>query len=176
MNFSQWFFESSREDVAKSYDRHGFASSMPLTCVADFVTKHLKINPHAEVLDFGAGKTPLLSIYFKKLGYNIDSHELPQNRSDMHDDVKNKKYDLVLASGVLNIQKSIKNLKKTILEIDRFMKRDGSLLATVPDSPSENNFPFKKIKKHLSKFFDKMICIRVKGGMLLQAFKNHEQT
>lgn len=176
MNFSQWFFESSREDVAKSFERHGFASSMPLAHITNFATKYLRNNPNAKVLDFGSGKVPVLAMHLKKLGFDVDSHELPQNRNSMHDDVEDKKYDMVLASGVLNIQKSTKNLKKTLSEIYEFVKKDGFLLATVPDLPSENNFSFKKIKKQLLEIFDKIICVRIQGGILIQAFKAHDPT
>lgn len=176
MNFSRWFYESLLDDVAKSYDRYGFESSLSFKHVMDFVTKYLKNNPDAKVLDFGAGKNPFLAKHFKKMGFAIDAHELAQNNNKEHDDVAGEKYDLVIASNVLNIQQTLSNLRKTLNQIFKFTKKDGMLFATVPDQPNENLFTIGKFKGEMLKKFAKVVCTKINTGTLMQAYKNHDQT
>ena len=174
MNFSQWFYESLLDNVARSYDRYGFDSSLSFKHIMDFVTKYLKNNPDAKVLDFGAGKKPFLAKHFKKMGFAIDAHELAQNNNKEHDDVAGEKYDLVVASNVLNVQQTLSNLRKTLNQIFKFTTDNGMLFATVPDQPNENLFTIAKLKDEMLKKFAKVVCIKIKTGTLMQAYKTHD--
>jgi uncharacterized UPF0146 family protein len=70
------------------------------------VTEILKEIPDARVLDYGSGKKPLQAQRLIERGYNVTVWDIGKNFVDgIHDpDALKRKYDLVYASNVLNVQ------------------------------------------------------------------------
>lgn len=96
------------------------------------------IDKDLSILDFGAG---LMAIQTKILideGYkSVTAYEFEENSDPLvHDKLAlSRKYDVVMASNVLNVQPSADTLIWTLLQIDGVTKKNGIVLANYPISP-----------------------------------------
>jgi len=120
--------------------------------VPRFVLKYA--NKNDKILDYGSGKYPYHSINLRNLGYNVISYDFGDNITDLHDkNALNKKYDIIFASNVLNVQSNIDMLKNTLLEIMNCMKYDSIFIANYPYSPRKMSLNFNDIINILNKYF-----------------------
>ena len=138
-NFYVWMerFSKKEEDkTAETFKKFGFKSSMPQEKLLTYIMRYINIKPDASILDYGAGKYPMITNYLSELGYNISAHDFKKNTTDDHDNnALRKEYDLVFAANVLNVQKDSRMLLKTLKEMKKLMKAGGSLLASIPEQP-----------------------------------------
>lgn len=138
-NFYVWmesFSQEEKQAANKTFRKWGFKSSLPPQKILPYVMEYLGRKPKAKVLDYGSGKYPTLSKYLLELGYDVTSHDFGDNVTQDHDvTAMQKKYDLVFASNVLNVQSSESMLKKTLHEIKKSLKKDGVFIANYPHVP-----------------------------------------
>lgn len=88
-----------------------------------------------KILDFGAGKTAYHTRSLRKDGFNVTAHDFTTTE---YNDPKalSKRYDIVFASNVLNVQDSTKMLiNDTLKPIHNILKKGGKFIANFPSSP-----------------------------------------
>ena len=170
MEFLNWF--ENTEKRHKSYQRHGYSSSMNQKDILRFISDFIKKYPESKILDFGAGKDACITELLKSKNISVDAHELPQNRTKKHSMPKADSYDLVFAAQVLNVQGSEENLVSTLHEIHGFLKNGGIFLASIPEKPNENRFSFKILKNYIEKLFFNVKFTKVDAGFILRAEKH----
>ena len=77
------------------------------------------------ILDFGAGPHIYHTKMLREHGYKVTAHDFGKNLNENHDiNALNKRYDIVMASNVLNVQSSLNMLYATLRQIRSVMK-DG---------------------------------------------------
>lgn len=99
------------------------------------------------ILDFGSGKEAIHANSLLEEGFVVYAHEIGQNyNSNFHDPYALKrKYDMVYASNVLNVQPSETTLHNTLNTIISVMKPKSKLIANFPKEPRKNNLSSKKL-------------------------------
>lgn len=91
-----------------------------------------------KVLDFGAGKTAAHTQMLRDEGFeDVTAFEFGSNLSpEYHDkNALKKKYDVIFASNVLNVQSSEEMLDITLDSIYNSLKRKGTFICNLPMSP-----------------------------------------
>ena len=132
------FSKKEKKSASKSYENCGFTSSMPIKKIIDHVLKYLSKHPDASILDYGAGKHPIVANHLKDLKYDVTAHDFKINKKYNHDeDALERKYDLIFASGVLNVQKNKSMLNKSLEEMKDLLKSTGVLIANFPNHPKK---------------------------------------
>lgn len=103
--------------------------------LSDDMSREYHCNP--VILDFGAGKYAQQTYRLREQGYRVDPYDLEENSADYHQPDRGNKYDIVMASNVLNVQETLIDLLKTILEIKSWVKDSDTSLIVVnyPESP-----------------------------------------
>ena len=77
-NFYVWMeiFSKKEEDkTAETFKKFGFKSSMPQEKLLTYIMRYINLKPDASILDYGAGKYPMITNYLSELGYNISAHD-----------------------------------------------------------------------------------------------------
>lgn len=110
------------------------------------------------ILDFGSGKTAAHARNLRRKGFKVTAHEFGGNRGKYHDPkALSRKYSIVYASNVINVQNSKKMLKGTLNQIARATKHRAIL--NLPKSPRKgawsgnNRKDFHTLEHHLRKRF-----------------------
>ena len=91
-----------------------------------------------KILDFGSGPPARHTMALREKGYtNVTAHEFGDNvQKGVHDPkALSKKYDVVFASNVLNVQSSEAMLKRTLKQICGSVKKDGLAVFNYPKEP-----------------------------------------
>lgn len=110
----------------------GGAKAKVFQYVRDNIDKSLKI------LDFGAGKAASQTKLLREAGFeNVTAYDFGINLIDgLHDkNAMKRKYDVVMASNVLNTQSSKEMLEDTVADIAKVVKRGGVFIANLPKNP-----------------------------------------
>lgn len=89
------------------------------------------------ILDFGAGKVAMHAQKLKAQGLNVTAYEFGNNiNPKLHDrNALSRKYDIVYASNVLNVQSTPEMMQKTLETIRKVTKSNGSFVANFPSEP-----------------------------------------
>jgi 16S rRNA A1518/A1519 N6-dimethyltransferase RsmA/KsgA/DIM1 with predicted DNA glycosylase/AP lyase activity len=118
--------------------------------VIRWIEQNIPSSSNLTFLDYGAGKKALQTMQLREKGYNVTAYEIGKNfNSDIHDiNALDKKYDLVYASNVLNVQKDLNMLIKTLEEIKSL---EGIFIYNIPKSPLR--LPENLIKKQVHEIF-----------------------
>lgn len=89
------------------------------------------------ILDFGAGKMAAHAQRLKKQGLDVTAYEFGNNiNPELHDKTAlTRKYDIVYASNVLNVQSTPEMLQKTVATIRAVTKPNGLFVANFPSEP-----------------------------------------
>lgn len=175
-NFYIWMEKFSNheiEKVNKTFKKWGFKSSLPPNKILTYVLEYLGKHPKAKILDYGAGKFPTVSEYLKSSGYDVTSHEIGSNKTKIHDTkALHKKYDVIFASNVLNVQIDEDMLKKTLKEIKHCLKGDGCFIASYPDTPRNLKISNDEFMEVVKKIFPKATFDKyhAKGLMVFVGF------
>lgn len=95
------------------------------------------VDKNKSILDFGAGKMATSTKYLRSKGFEITAYDLWCEDGDelLDDKALNKKYDVVFASNVLNVQSSLQMLWETLTQIYEAVKHGGEFIANYPTSP-----------------------------------------
>lgn len=116
-----------------------------------------------KILDFGAGTKAIHTVALRKQGYNVTAYDIGANLDPAIHDPKalSKKWDVVYASNVLNVQPSPRDLFGLVDLLASLVKRGGTLIANYPPSPRKSGVSVKELDTLLQKHFSDIS--RVKG-------------
>ena len=114
------------------------------------------INKDDIILDFGSGKYPLYTIELEEMGYEVYAHEFGSNfNPELHDsDALSRRYDMVYASNVLNVQNSEDMLRRTLTQIISVMKPNGKFIANYPSSPRKSGLNVTQFSDVINDYFN----------------------
>lgn len=110
-----------------------------------------------KVLDFGAGKDAYFTKMLRRRGYNVTAYDFGDNVNPEIHDTKalSRKYDVVFASNVLNVQSSPSMLSETIAQIKRAVSAGGVAIVNYPSSPHKiESLDADKLKGILGRSFN----------------------
>lgn len=89
------------------------------------------------ILDYGAGPKAIHTKALRALGFNVTAYEFGDNCIDgVHDPYAlDRKYDIVFASNVMNVQGSKEMAVATLQELKHAVAPLGSIILNFPKSP-----------------------------------------
>lgn len=124
------------------------------TTAIDKIIRNL-ISKNDLVLDFGAGKNAIQALRLQREGYKVTAYDFGDNlNSKIHDpDALDKKYDVIYASNVINVQSSISMLHETLSQIVSVLKPSGVFIANYPKDPRMLGLNEEKMLKELKRHF-----------------------
>ena len=96
---------------------------------------------NAKILDYGAGPKATQTQRLKDAGFkDVTAHDLPESRQSEHhtEDALDHKYDVVMASNVLNVQSDDKQLTSTLDQLKEVLNDDGHVIANFPSTPNHH--------------------------------------
>jgi len=155
-------FNESEIEVANKTSRFtpavGAKALVPLYVVLyadDIAQSSQAIRNSISILDFGAGKTAPHARELLQLGYCCIAHEFGNNSNIHYHDpfALTRKYEIVYASNVLNVQSSEAMLRKTIKQIADVVEANGVFFANYPLSPRKCTLQPDDVADILSEFF-----------------------
>ena len=113
------------------------------------------ISKDKSILDFGAGKQAIHVQNLKQDGFkNIIGYDFGDNINENHDqNALDKKYDVIYASNVLNVQSNEKMLKTTLQQIKNSLNDNGTFIFNYPASPRKAGFSVKQLEDFVKEFF-----------------------
>ena len=85
------------------------------------------VSKNKSILDYGAGKNAIHTKKLRRNGYSVTAWDIGENFNPLLHDRRalSRKYDVVMASNVLNIQPSRQKLKETIAQIASWRSTRG---------------------------------------------------
>lgn len=115
--------------------------------------------PRDLILDYGAGNTIPHTRWLRSLGLNVVA--IDQNFDPLVHDINafDRKYDIVMCSNVLNVQKRPEDIVNVIYHLRSLLKPNGVVVLNYPESPryikgitdSDIERVLRKFFKHVSK-------------------------
>lgn len=115
------------------------------------------------ILDFGAGTKAIHTVALRKQGYNVTAYDIGNNVNPMTHDTRalSKKWDVVYASNVMNVQPSPTYLLGLVRTLASILKKGGTLVANYPPSPRKSGMSVAEVDGALQRQFREVV--RVKG-------------
>lgn len=112
------------------------------------------VSKNKTILDFGAGKKAIHTKRIRRSGYNVSAWDIGDNfNPKIHDAAALKRrYNVVLASNVLNVQPSRQKLKETITQIVSLIANRGMAIINFPENPRHNIVTDKGVYLLLKKY------------------------
>jgi hypothetical protein len=116
-----------------------------------------------KILDFGAGTKAIHTVALRKQGYDVTAYDIGANVDPRTHDTKalSKKWDVVYASNVLNVQPSPAHLVGLVQTLASVVKKGGTLVANYPPSPRKSGLTVAEVEGVLRGGFSAVT--RVKG-------------
>jgi cyclopropane fatty-acyl-phospholipid synthase-like methyltransferase len=107
------------------------------------------------ILDFGAGKGATSTKYLLSKGFDVVAYDLWVGNGDVLLDkfALNRRYDIVFASNVLNVQSSKEMLLETLNQIKSVLKDDGEFICNFPISPRKMEMNGHEMEEVLTSIF-----------------------
>lgn len=102
------------------------------TAVVPKVLLEMDLHPHFTMLDFGCGAAAPHTKMLRHLGFKCFGYDFSLQESDQH---LTRKYDIVFASRVLNVQQNTSMMEETLQLIASLLKQEGMFLANYPKDP-----------------------------------------
>lgn len=132
---------TSRANGASAKNKDGSIRAI----VPKYVSEH--ISKEESILDFGAGKNAVHTQWLRKNGFNVTAYDFGDNLIDGLHDKKalNKKYAVIMASNVLNVQSSLCMLHETLNQIYSSLEPGGELICNYPASPRKMMISTKEL-------------------------------
>lgn len=95
-----------------------------------------------KILDFGAGKGAFHAQALMEDGYDVTAYEFGANMDpEIHDPkALSRKYDLVYASNVLNVQPNERALHLTVRQIAKAVQGGGRFIGNLPATPRKGAY------------------------------------
>lgn len=111
--------------------------------------------PWMRILDYGAGPDATHAKLLRDLGFKVTAHEFGANvRPGIHDPkALGRRYDLVYASNVLNVQATREMLRWTLQEVHRLIDRGGSAVVNYPTKPRKAGLSTEAVRTELACLF-----------------------
>lgn len=149
--------KTSRSSGASALNKDGtIRAVVPL-----FVEKN--IDKSKNILDFGAGKGAVSAKYLCNKGFNITAYDFwVENNGDklLNKNALKRKYDVVYASNVINVQSSIEMLIETLNQIYSVVVDNGECIMNYPSSPRKLSLNSNDIKAVIEKVFNSQVeCV-----------------
>jgi SAM-dependent methyltransferase len=167
-------FTEKEVEVANATCRASVGRSLPITprIVAGIAAKADKI------LDFGAGTYATYTLELRKAGLDVTAHDFGDNWvKGLHDaDALTRKYDIVFASNVLNVQSTVPMMENTLAIIATVLKPGGVFIANYPDKPRKLGWSPAQVRAALEKQFGKVdeLDRKARLGYAYQVFACHQ--
>jgi len=122
---------TSRSNGASAKNKDGSIRAIVPRYVAENIDKSKTI------LDFGAGKGAVHTLWLREAGFDVAAYDFGENCiAGLHDkNALEKKYDVVMASNVLNVCSSVDMLQGTLLQVYKSLKDGGLFICNYPASP-----------------------------------------
>lgn len=122
---------TSRTNGASAKNKDGSVRAVVPRYVAQYINKEEKL------LDFGAGRDAVHTKWLRELGFNVTAYDFGDNIIEgLHDkDALSKKYSVIMASNVLNVQSSMTMLRGTLRQIYDSLEYGGKFVCNYPSSP-----------------------------------------
>lgn len=107
------------------------------------------------ILDFGAGTKAIHTMALRQQGYNVTAFDIGANIDPaIHDpNALAKRWDVVYASNVLNVQPSPADLISLVMLLADLVKKGGTLIANYPPSPRKSGLPVATVDTILQSHF-----------------------
>ena len=121
------------------------------------------------ILDFGAGKDALGTLYLRKQGFeNVDAFELGRNAIDglHYPHAMESNYDVIFASNVLNVQPDVPRLLGVISDVKSCLNAGGKFICNFPVKPRHNDATTDFVETALRLAFNRNV----------ERIKNHSPT
>lgn len=117
-----------------------------------------KWHPKGTILDYGAGPKAIHAERLRKQGLNVTAYELPPNHDPKLHDLNSltRKYDVVYASNVINVQENKRAAAKVVTELSRLIKAGGSCVLNLPYTPNYPELTFDELKEICSAKFEQV--------------------
>jgi hypothetical protein len=124
------------EYLVNKTDSKAFSPNQTLPKVVEI----LAVEKDITILDFGAGKDAYGTIYLRDRGFDCTAYEIGINFvPGIHDDkALTRKYDVVFASNVLNVQPTEKCVIEVLLKIQSLLLEGGMFVCNFPTKPRHN--------------------------------------
>ena len=127
--------------------------------VPNFILKNIKDYRDKTILDFGAGKEAIHTKWLRNNGLNVTAYDFGENCiNEVHDkNALDKRYDVIFASNVLNVQSSDVMMETTLYQIYKSLKKGGKFIFNYPKSPRKLDMPEWELITLVSELFDRKV-------------------
>lgn len=127
-----------------------------------YIASAFKDMKFVKILDYGAGKDAFGTMMLRDEGFNVTAYDVGENCIEgVHDPMAlHKKYDLVFASNVINVQPSYEDIRYVLKEIYLSMENHlgygySAFYCNLPESPRKCDIDNVKLRELLSEVFGK---------------------
>lgn len=161
---------TSRTNGASAKNKDGSVRAVVPRYVAQYINKEEKL------LDFGAGRDAVHTKWLREQGFDIVAYDFGDNVIEgLHDkDALSKKYSVIMASNVLNVQSSMIMLQGTLRQIYDSLEYGGKFVCNYPSSPRKIPMPATTLGYMLKKTFGGSVE-RVGGSASAPLWVVHKQ-
>lgn len=131
----------------------------------------IHVEKPSNILDFGAGKDALGTLYLRNLGYNVTAYDIGKNFVEgLHDANALGKYDyrVMMASNVINVQPTEEDVRN-IFTIAKSHAR--ILFFNYPSKPRKAGLTMKRIVEIAKDYFDYVEPMGIAGSKAGQCRK-----
>lgn len=141
MNFTEQEIKianaTSRSNGASAINPDGTIRAV----VPNFIFKNIEDYRDKTLLDFGSGKNPIHTKWLRENGLNVTAYDFGNNCIEgVHDkNALDKRYDVIFASNVLNVQSSDVMMMVTVYQIYNSLKKGGTFIFNYPTSPRKTD-------------------------------------
>ena len=154
------FTEQEIKEANKTARSNGASAINPdgtiRAIVPNFIYKNIDKYRNKTLLDYGSGKDPIHTKWLRRQGLNVTAYDFGNNCVEgIHDkDALYKRYDVVFASNVLNVQSSDTMMNATLYQIYKTLKKGGQFIFNYPSSPRKSDMPEWEVIALISSVFD----------------------
>lgn len=147
--------KTSRSNGASAINPDGTIRAV----VPNFIYKNIDSYRDKTILDFGAGKDAIHTKWLRENGLNVTAYDFGDNCvKGVHDKYAlDKRYDVVFASNVLNVQSSNIMMEATLNQIYKALKKGGTFIFNYPSKPRKSNLEIWDVVSLISIVFNSKI-------------------
>jgi hypothetical protein len=125
----------------------------------------IHVDKPCDILDFGAGKDALGTLYLRNLGYKVTAFDIGENFVEgLHDPDAIKpghEYRVVMASNVVNVQPA----KEDVVELFALAARLAPIFFfNYPDKPRKSGLKMKEIVEIAKRFYESVEPMGISGS------------